>query len=333
MLKKIVNEHQNNWDEKLPIVRFAHMIADSESTGTNPYFIMYGREYKLAIDIVLPKPDLSNKDMADELENLVETVNELDKYVKQNIEHSQAVMAKQYNKHSQPTKIQIGSLVWLYMYNSVNKLGGKLKTSWHGHYRVIGRDGVNFKLRRVCDNVELPLAVHPDRLQLVVDRRVKPPLPLFEPQRMSDADEAELQRTLIKPPPDFTNESVEPSLADSIIAKQPTDSADASASFDTNDFPPDGSKAIQNSDSEKLSRPVINAKSEDKGLFERRVYDISKCVTSKEGTKYYIIYDDQENKKIGEYIDEKNLNDTEREYIKNNIDKIRTIRSKPKKFD
>ena len=47
-------------------------------------------------------------------------------------------------------------------------------------------------------------------------------------------------------------------------------------------------------------------------------------------TEYYIIYQDQVNKNIGEYVPENNLTKTEKNYIQQHKDKIRITRHTPK---
>ena len=102
--------------------------------------------------------------MEDEIEELIEKVNYLDKIVKENLEDSKVKMKKSYDKKSTTVNYKVGLLVWLYV--AVMPMTAKFITRWHGPYRIISKEGeVNFKLRRVANDVILPLAVHPDRLK------------------------------------------------------------------------------------------------------------------------------------------------------------------------
>ena len=62
---------------------------------------------------------------------------------------------------------------------------------------------------------------------------------------------------------------------------------------------------------------------------DRKVHSIPKARASNDTVEYYIIYDDQINKNIGEYVPDSQLTNTEKEYIAQNRDKIRFLRNKP----
>ena len=57
------------------------------------------------------------------------------------------------------------------------------RTLWAGPMRIIAKDAYKFKLRRVSDNKSLPNAIHPDRLQLYIDRTIPKPI---EPMTLKD---------------------------------------------------------------------------------------------------------------------------------------------------
>ena len=53
MLAKVVSENQRDWDERLPAVMAAYRSSRHESTGFTPNFLVFGRENKAPIDLVL----------------------------------------------------------------------------------------------------------------------------------------------------------------------------------------------------------------------------------------------------------------------------------------
>ena len=53
MLSMYVSSHHRDWDETLPYVCFAYNTARQESTGFSPFFLLYGREPLLPIDLAL----------------------------------------------------------------------------------------------------------------------------------------------------------------------------------------------------------------------------------------------------------------------------------------
>jgi hypothetical protein len=63
---------------------------------------------------------------------------------------------------------------------------------------------------------------------------------------------------------------------------------------------------------------------------QRLIYSVPKARLIDKTTYYYIIYDDQPNKNIGRYVDENELSENELKYVKENRNKIKFLRSKPK---
>ena len=53
MISMYIAGEQTNWDEPLPFICFAYNTARQESTGFSPFFLLYGREPNLPVDILL----------------------------------------------------------------------------------------------------------------------------------------------------------------------------------------------------------------------------------------------------------------------------------------
>ena len=64
-LQKLVNENQDDWDQLLDNVLFAYRTSRQASTKYTPFFLMYGREARLPIDITLT--DSKREDNTQEL--------------------------------------------------------------------------------------------------------------------------------------------------------------------------------------------------------------------------------------------------------------------------
>ena len=59
-LSKYISSDQKHWDEHLPSVLLAYRVSPSEVTGDSPFFLLYGREPRLPMDVsLLPPKDLS----------------------------------------------------------------------------------------------------------------------------------------------------------------------------------------------------------------------------------------------------------------------------------
>ncbi len=192
ILAKYVNLERSNWDEYLVLARQAINMSINESTGVSPYLLVYGREIQLPLDIALKKPEKLLSNVETELEDIIFKVILLDKIVKDNIDNYKIKMKNYYDKTSSTYTYKIGQPVWLYLYQLPQHLTGKLKTSWYGPYRIIGKEGFNFKLRKIDNGAVMPVAVHPDRLQPYIDRLIHPPIPPTPPPCSSEQDEKQL---------------------------------------------------------------------------------------------------------------------------------------------
>ena len=62
-LQKLVNESQNDWDELIDNVLFAYRTSKQDSTKFTPFFLMYGREARLPIDISTMHPSRTAAEM------------------------------------------------------------------------------------------------------------------------------------------------------------------------------------------------------------------------------------------------------------------------------
>ena len=53
MLSKLVNESQDDWDSLIPQTLMAYRTATQSSTGITPYRMMFGREARLPVDLLM----------------------------------------------------------------------------------------------------------------------------------------------------------------------------------------------------------------------------------------------------------------------------------------
>ena len=63
MLSMYVNSYHNDWDGLIDFVTFAYNTSRQETTGYSPFYLLYGREAVLPIDVALGNnPDLGLDD-------------------------------------------------------------------------------------------------------------------------------------------------------------------------------------------------------------------------------------------------------------------------------
>jgi hypothetical protein len=152
------------------------------------------------------------------------------------------------------------------------------------------------------------MPIHPDRLQLVYDKKIKPPIPIVLPPMMSEENEKLLTDTLNSSDLNAECEDMPSDVEDNSVVKP-------SISDSVHSTPDNG-------DSFNLSQSQLPRPRDSDISVVRIIHKIPKARTIKNVIEYYIIYDDQQNKLVGEYIPENKLNNYEKEYISKNSDKI-----------
>ncbi|CAG2206517.1 unnamed protein product [Mytilus edulis] len=79
MLSPFVSVHQKDWDQYVPLIMMVYRPSEHETTGATPCQMMFGREIKLPVDLVLGRPlnkldGLNHKPSADYLHELEQVV-------------------------------------------------------------------------------------------------------------------------------------------------------------------------------------------------------------------------------------------------------------------
>ena len=116
MLSKTVQEHDKDWDEKLPFVLFAYRAAVQQSTLEAPFYLMYGRDPQLPTDVLLvPEPERQYVDIQDFRSEMVMGVSRAWKLARENIERAQKYQKIQHDKHAKDPNFKLGNRVFVHM--------------------------------------------------------------------------------------------------------------------------------------------------------------------------------------------------------------------------
>ena len=137
LLAKHVEERQRDWDEWISTVLFAYRTAKHASTGESPFKLMFGRESRTPLDVMLGKdepPSLTTEYVS----TLKEAQLKMCEKVEECLVQAQSRQQDGYNALKIISRdYQPRDLVWLY--TPVQKQGTtrKLGKPWKGPYRVI----------------------------------------------------------------------------------------------------------------------------------------------------------------------------------------------------
>jgi transposase InsO family protein len=156
MLRQFVSNTQEDWDEFLSLCAMAYNSSVHNSTGYTPNFLMFGREFKLPIEYMLPCPDFVEDDLEDSIEHYVARLKDslcLTYEVVRN--HTKKAVNSQrvyYERRTKPEKFRVGQSVWYYC--PVRRVGfsPKLCKPWTGPFfitQLIGKTLARIKKSRL----------------------------------------------------------------------------------------------------------------------------------------------------------------------------------------
>lgn len=147
MLATCAKANPANWEDHVRAVCFAYNTSSQASTGYSPFYLMYGREARLPIDLTFqngPRQDVPLSDYARQLQfNLNQAYNLVrsklgDVQCRQKALYDQKVHGKPFSK---------GDLVWLHSTVVPSYSCRKLHHPWSGPFKVIETlSDINYKI-------------------------------------------------------------------------------------------------------------------------------------------------------------------------------------------
>lgn len=190
MLAKYVNDEQSDWDEKINSMLFAYRTSVHSSTKETPFYLVYGRQPRLPVDLALPTGPVES--LPEDFEELIEQrcqsflrLNIRREGAAKNIKESQKSQKKYHDKKIKRTDIKVGDNVLVHNTRKTTRKGGKLSKNWNGPYvveNVLGKG--TYRLSG------LKHAINGNRLKLYVTRNVPPSQTTddFETEKKHDKD-------------------------------------------------------------------------------------------------------------------------------------------------
>ena len=140
MLAMYCNKNQNDWDVYLPFVLFAYRTAYHSSVGETPFYLLYGREPRLPIDVAT-KLDLEERyPTASAYTNTIKTrlsnAHKLVREYLQSVSDNRNQVGADYKTYYQP-----GDMVHVKFPQVKAGMKKKLTPLWRGPYVVIKKTG------------------------------------------------------------------------------------------------------------------------------------------------------------------------------------------------
>jgi transposase InsO family protein len=165
----------HSWDKEIQKLAFAIRTSVNETTGETPAFLMFGRDIKGPLDLIIGEPTTGPPPTTFEhiqMKNYItKLLNNLRCAYNTVIERSEVEKYNQKTKYDQHTTIRqftVGDLVWVAIPTSHigdNSIGGKLQPHYQGPCRIMKQlSPITFIVRRIHNNVDLG-ATNADRIK------------------------------------------------------------------------------------------------------------------------------------------------------------------------
>ena len=195
-----MSRHQQDWDEYIPYLLFAYNTSVHPATNHTPFYITYGRDPILPIDIALRTNSQRPRYNINQYAVMLATrLTEAANLVYSNVRKIQAKTKQRWDEHVRPRSFQPGDRVWAFMpdlrdLDAEQKRGAtqiirrsrKLALRWRGPFRIIERRGqslykldkptgkikgyvTNIKLLKPCIDWVNPNLDVTDNLQQLID--------------------------------------------------------------------------------------------------------------------------------------------------------------------
>ena len=127
-----ISSDQKDWDNHLAAILFAYRVSPHDTTGESPFFLLYGREPQLLVDVSLLPPRNESSSITEHRARIVQTLEEAHAIARENIQRAQQKMKEIYDRSARDPKFMIGDKVWVYTPKTKKGLSRKLMHHWHG---------------------------------------------------------------------------------------------------------------------------------------------------------------------------------------------------------
>ncbi len=175
-LRSYVSKDQEDWPQMLQSIMMSYRITPAtQSTQFSPYFLLFGRECKLPIDVALRPTEGLPRDVDTYARKLLERLEVCRELARENTLKAQEKYSKQHNKKASEPEFHPTNRVWLYCSKVPTGVSKKLVCRWTGPYYITRvYDKHTFKLRECATNKPVKSLVHSNRLKIYVDPENRP---------------------------------------------------------------------------------------------------------------------------------------------------------------
>ena len=218
-----VENPTENWDLNLGLVLMSYRSAVQSSTGHTPYFMLFGREMRLPLDIMYRPPEIEHtrSEYPNEVRKVLEHAYER---ARDRLHMAHERQKDYYDRRGHGSRFKVGDSVWLYSPVVGKGVAPKFHEPWTGPYKVSKRlSDITYEVEDI--QKKTTKVVHFDRLKHASIKPVEYQLSDIEAKSESDADSDTQFETLDKPRRKlFPTKAPSPTVGDPVeaAARPPT---------------------------------------------------------------------------------------------------------------
>ena len=174
MLKARVEDNPVTWDEHLDFCMMAYRSRVHSSTGYIPFELMFVREMRIPLDVMVGGAEDNECSYTDFITDLEEDLQTAYRDVRQNLEVAQRRQKDAYDKGVKHTVYQPGDLVLRYTPQLKLGEGSKFHRQWQGPYEIVKQvTEVTYLVKKVQGHSRRSRVVHFNNLRFY-QRRQEP---------------------------------------------------------------------------------------------------------------------------------------------------------------
>lgn len=150
LLQAKVQEEANTWDDHIGACMMAYRSSIHQSTGYTPFYLMFGREMRLPIDVMIGSPEGTDEQQlygqfATKLQhNLTSSY----QCARENLKTAQQRQKEYYDKGTKKSLYQAGDKVYLHNPHIKQGEASKFHRHWKGPFTIAERiTDVNYRLK------------------------------------------------------------------------------------------------------------------------------------------------------------------------------------------
>ena len=165
MLATTSHDHPFDWEDQLPKVCMAYNTSVHATTGYTPFYLMFGRQVRLPIDIVYGTK--VRQAPASEYASLTkQALEEAYGLVRKKLQTAHEIRKAYYDKKVHGKSFAEGDLVWLFSPAVPRGQSKKIHHPWSGPYRIIEKmSECDYKIKKLTGRKTVRV-VHFNRLKL-----------------------------------------------------------------------------------------------------------------------------------------------------------------------